>query len=81
MKAGERIKEKCKWIRGALGRELRARSHPASKDKRIQTPMQAQQQPKEKRSAGFLQLQRQPCSKLLSGGVSKGAGELGVLGA
>lgn len=39
------------------------------------------QQPKEKRSAGSLQLQRQPCSKLPSGGASEGAGALGVLGA
>lgn len=43
--------------------------------------MQAQQQTKEKRSAGFLQLQRQPCSQVPSGRVSEGAGELGVLGA
>lgn len=76
------MKEERKWIRGALGRELRAGSHPRAQTKGYRAQegagTAAARGEKERR---FLQLQRQPCSNLPSGGASEGAGELGVLGA
>lgn len=64
MKAGECAKE-------ALGRKLRARTHPASKDKRIQTPRRCRHSSREQESSSF----REPCSELPSGRGSKGAGQ------
>lgn len=84
VKVGEWIKEKRKCLREALGRELKARSHAVSRDKRIQTPVSCRHSSSPRKKGGWESpqlLSSIPCNKHPLGSVSKGTGEFGVMGA
>lgn len=84
MKVGEWIKEKRKCLREALVRELKARSHPVSRDKRFQTPVSCRHSSSPRKKGGWESpqlLSCTPCNKHPLGRVSKGMGEFGVMGA